>query len=461
MKSMDQFGKALVDYAGVARFRLEQNESRLEGRGYFEAAQFPSGRISISVVPTDTLRPSHVSLRVDPDGELSFEGQDLHGWSLKPGGQMFFSHVQWLLAPMARQPTELSFGAQYISAKRKGASEDGYSTARFLVSNLLWHHQSDKEPEAISLSAQGFEALITPIAGYSEIAPRLSATKGVEPTALVCLEAPREQRPLGEFRDFVDNLIYVFRLVTGNLVNWYYGEAIDGRAGRAVERIHNYALSRPYSNTITFRPLKSGYVSLVPNLSVDALTRAFFNDSGHNLENATLKGLINQFTDACDPSLSLEANGLLACVLTELIAAKHAHARGASEAVPRRDFEARVRPTLEAAINETTLPRAIKDHVLQQLRGAYRSSFRQKLKSLNDDLRLSLTRSHINRIVKLRNALVHEGRYPISLRLRAWIQRLPLPNMDEFYRTVPTHRVRWHTARFPRRKPFGSLVVLA
>ena len=137
---------------------------------------------------------------------------------------MFFSHVQWLLAAMARQPTELSFGARYLAAKRRDASDDGYSTARFLVSNLLWHHQSDKEPEAISLSAQGFEALITPIAGYSEIAPRLSATKGVEPTALVCLEAPpRERRPLGEFRDFVDNLVYVFRLVTGNLVNWYYG----------------------------------------------------------------------------------------------------------------------------------------------------------------------------------------------------------------------------------------------
>ena len=192
----------------------------------------------------------------------------------------------------------------------------------------------------------------------------------------------------------------------------HYGEAIDGRAGRAVERIHNYALSRPYSNTITFRPLKSGYVSVVPKLSVDALTQAFFKDSGHNLENAALKVLINQFTDACDPSLSLEANGLLACVLTELIAAKHAHAKGVSEAVPHHDFEAKVRPALEAAIKDTTLTRAIKCHVLQHLRGAYRSSFRQKLKSLNDDLRLGLTRSHIDRIVNLRNALVHEGRYP-------------------------------------------------
>lgn len=190
MKSMDQFGKPFVNYAGVAHFKIEQGETRLEGRGYFEAAQFPSGPMSISVVPTDALHPSRISLRVDRENELSFEGHDLDGWSLKPGGDIVFSSVHWLLAPMARQPTELSFRAQYILAKRKDASEDGYSKTRFLVSNLLWHARPNEEPEAIRLSTQGFQAVITPIDDYSEIAARLTSTKGVEPTALVRIEAP-------------------------------------------------------------------------------------------------------------------------------------------------------------------------------------------------------------------------------------------------------------------------------
>ena len=421
MKSIEQFGKPLVKYAGEANFKVEERDTKLEGTGNFEAAQFSSGRISVSVVPTDTLRPSKVSLRVDPECELSFEGQDLHGWSLEPGGQVSFSRFHWLLAPMARQPVELSFAAQYIAAKLKGASKDGYSKTRFLVSNLLWNDNDREEPEPIRLSAQGFEIVITPIDDYLTIAPRLRSTRGVEPTAHVCIETSScKQKPLGEFQDFVDSLLYVFRLATGNMIDWYYGEAIDDRTQSAVERVHRYTTTSPYSNTLIFRPLKRGVIGLIPKLSLDALTTAFFNESGHRLDTAALKTLINQFTDVCDETAFLESQGLLASVLTELIAAKYANAKGASEAIPKDVFEADVRPCVKATIKETTLSREIKDRVLTHLKGAYRSSFRQKLKSLNHNLRLGLEASDIGRIVCVRNALVHEGKYPSDIGSEGW-----------------------------------------
>ncbi|MCY3802228.1 MAG: hypothetical protein OXG46_11700 [Chloroflexi bacterium] len=422
MKSMEQFGKPLVKYAGVANFKVEEQDYKVEGTGNFEAAQFPSGRIAASVVPTDIPRPGKVSLQANPECELSFEGQDSQGWSLKPGGEMFFSRVHWLFAPMARQPDELSLGAQYIAAKRKNASEDGYSKTRFLISNLLWHRNDREQPEPIRLTDQGFEIVITPIDDYLTIAPRLRATRGIEPTALVSIKTSScEQKPLGEFQDFIDNLLCVFRLATGNLINWYYGEAIDDRTQSAVERVHSYTTTSPYSNTIRFRPLKSGYESLVPKLSLDALTTAFFNDSAQCLDKATLNTLIGHFTNACDPSLSLEATGLLASTLAELIAAKYANAKGESETILQKHFKVAILPALRAAIKETALSQEIKDHVLDHLTGAYRSTFHDKLKSLNDDRNLGLKCSDLRRIVRLRNSLVHRGTYPSAFDCGGWL----------------------------------------
>ena len=59
----------------------------------------------------------------------------------------FFPRLSWLFAPMAKQPLELSLIAQYMKTIRRGASEEGYSRAQFFMSNFLWHHSSNEEPE--------------------------------------------------------------------------------------------------------------------------------------------------------------------------------------------------------------------------------------------------------------------------------------------------------------------------
>ena len=57
MKSMDQFGKPLVSYEGAATIGLSHQEGELAIEGYFEAAQFLSGRLTVSVLPINTSRP--------------------------------------------------------------------------------------------------------------------------------------------------------------------------------------------------------------------------------------------------------------------------------------------------------------------------------------------------------------------------------------------------------------------
>ena len=197
----------------------------------------------------------------------------------------------------------------------------------------------------------------------------------------------------------MDDLVYVLRLVTGNAVAWYYGEAIDERTETPVERIHQQAYTRPYSNRLSFRPLWKGYQSLVPKVDLQALTEAFFTQSKNLLDKNTLTALIDQFTNTCDETSYLEMQGLLTSALTELLATKLAYKQGTSETIPKDEYDTEKLPLLEEAINNTDWSNIAKEHLNNQMKGNYRASFRQKLKSLNQSLQLDLKSRDIERIV--------------------------------------------------------------
>ena len=414
---MKSFGTPLVGYEGVAEFTVEESDTKIANRGYFEAAQFHSGRMTISMMPTDLPKPTKITLDASVDDNISFKGIDVDGWTITLSGEKSFTRLSWLFAPLMRQPTEVNLVAQYMEAKRNGAEEDGYRGMQFVVSNLLWHNRPEEKPEIIELRVKDCKVTVAPVEDYLEIAQRLASTHGVEPTALVCIEAPSTRRlPPQVFREFMEDMVYVFRLVTGNLVDWYSGEAVNDRTKEPVERIHQYAVTGPYSKTIRYRPLKKGYRSTIPKLDVAKLADAFFNDSMSRLDRETLKPLINQFTNACDESSYLESRGLLASTLIELIASKNAHEHGKSEIITESDFRAEILPVLERAIESTTYPKCVQKLLKDKLQGTYHSSLRRKLKLLNETYKMCLSNKEIDRIVTTRNDLVHKGTY----RSRSW-----------------------------------------
>ncbi|MXY43286.1 MAG: hypothetical protein F4Y50_04390 [Dehalococcoidia bacterium] len=412
MKSMKPFGTALVGYEGVAKFTVKENDTEIVNKGCFEAAQFHSGRMAISIMLTDLPKPTEITFDTSADDNISFKGIDVDGWTITLSGETSFTRLSWLFAPFAREPTEVNLVAQYTEAKRDGAKEDGYSGMQFSISNLLWHNSSKEKPEIIELRVNDFKVTVAPVEGYLEIAQRLPSTHGVEPTALVGIEAPPTRRlPPQAFREFMEDLVYVFRLVTGNLVDWYYGEAVDDRTKEPVERIHNYAMTGPYSKTIRYRPLKKGYRSSIPKLDIAKLVDAFLNDSASRIDRETLKPLINQFTNACDESSYLESRGLMASTLVELIASKNAHTYGKSEVISQSDFKANILPVLERAIGSTAYSKCVRKLLKNNLQGAFRSSFPRKLRLLNETYKMCLSNKEIRRIVTTRNDLVHRGTY--------------------------------------------------
>ena len=209
----------------------------------------------------------------------------------------------------------------------------------------------------------------------------------------------------------MEDLVYVFRLVTGNLVDWYYGEAVDDRTKEPIERVHKYAITGPHSSTINYRPLKKGWRSTIPILDIAKLADAYFNDSVSGLDREALKPLINQFTNACDESSYLESRGLLASTLIELIASKNANAHGKSEIITESEFKAEILPVLKKAIENTTYPKYVQKLLKDKLQGTYRSSLRRKLKLLNETYKTCLNSKEISRIVTTRNDLVHKGTF--------------------------------------------------
>ena len=421
MKSLEELGRPLFRYEGIADAVFEQDEGKIEARGYFEMRQFPSGRIAITMVPANFTPLVKGVLDSGHKSRQSFHGRDLEGWELHPKGDLSFSQLIWLVAPLAASPIKLSADARILEAKSRRASGDGYTKTRFLLSNLLWHDFKNDEPEPIKLVCQGYEVAVNPVTDYADVSERLMGMGGVEPTALVTIECPQSQpQAIEAFTQFLDDLTNVFRLVSGNRVDWYYGEAIDRNTDEVVERVHKYAVTSSYSNTLRFRPLRSGYQASYPKLDLAALTEAFFRNNASTLDLPTIKTLIGYFTNACDRTSYLEARGLLASTLTELIVAKYADAKGVSVFMPEEDFKANVLPIIKKAIESTNLQKDIKDHVSNQLRGAFRRSLRYRLKALADDFKLPLNETERDRLVEIRNALVHRGTFPPPLDGSGW-----------------------------------------
>ena len=420
VKSVEQFGKPLVSYDGAATIEVLHQEGELAIEGYFEAAQYLSGRLAVSVLPINTSRPQGFTLGRNQEREIAFSGHDSEGWTLNFKGETLFALPSWLIGSIQQRPREQTLSPEYLEAKRSDSPEYGYNEATFLITNFLWDDRYRKAPEEIQLAFDGLSVNVTPLESYLGTAQRLRRSRGAEPTARVLIELPNgHQKPLREFEETIEDLLYVFRIVTGNLVNWCFGEAVD-RSGNPVERIHKYGISANYSDVMKFRPLRAGQASRVPKLDLLALARAFSQDSGHRLSKGELRRLINQFANACDSTLNLESSGLLASTLSELIAAKYSRAMRTSDSIPEGKFRKNVLPILKAAIESTDLCPDITEQMIEHFNGMYRRSLRYKLEGLNKDLDLRLSETEIKRIVRVRNSLVHNGSYPDRLEDGRW-----------------------------------------
>lgn len=412
MKLMERFGTPILSYEGSCQGAFRENDYRLDYSGYFEAAQYPSGRVAIGVMTTGSLEQSTVDSPPISNPELTFAGTSSDGWAIHCTKQTMFNRLSWFMAPMVVQPNVHLISAQRFEASYRDGIESRHHGVQFLISNFLWHDNERRGPETIDLSVRGFRIVVTPIEDYQTVASQLISGGGVQPTAWVyidCAGGPRQ--PLKKYASILDDLLCVFRLVTGNEVSWYYGEARD-TSDQPVARIHNYSSPMPYSNTVRLRHVDRVARSLIQKLDLAELVTAFFDQTDWILDKATIEKLVNQFTNATNTTPYLESSALLASTLTEMIASTFASARDESNMITRELYVNNIRPMLEDAIRNTGLSDEIQLHLRQSLAGVRRRSFGDKIRLLCDELIVPLSEDDIGRIVKIRNELVHRGTFP-------------------------------------------------
>ena len=410
MKSLEVYGTSLVKYEGAAHLAFPE-ESGIVYKGYFEAKQLTSGAIVIGFVPI--AQESDGSQTGPVYSEPSFHGRDPDGWDISTYGQTGVSPILGLWALESAIHSAHVFRPEGIRARRDGATESGYSKMQFLVSNLLWHDRN-VVPEPITLEIGELTLTVAPIGDYLEVAGSIMAVRGIAPTAQVLIKASdASNRSLQHFGDLMDDLVSVFRLATGNGVDWYYGEAFEVGTETVVERFHKDAVTGPFSRVVRYRQPRSGWVG-VPKLNLKALAESFLGDDKKPFDRNTLMKLINYFVNACDETSYLEARGLLASTLLDLIVLKYAREMKADNIVEEKEFKSQVLPTLEKAIENVSLPepaKKLRASAMNQLRGAYRQSFRRRLNLLTKELNLPLDKKNLSRAVNIRNELVHYGTY--------------------------------------------------
>ncbi len=405
MKSLERYGEAIAEYEGVADITFPE-ESGTVYKGYFEAKQLRTGGIAIGFVPLldDNDYPSGSTTLNFYSPE--FHGHDLDNWELTSSGQTSaVPQMGFFGAPRSVAEPALVFGSSGLRARRKGDTEPGYFKARFLVSNLIWH-LGHSVPNHITFEAGALKVTVTPVDDYLETAASVTAIRGIAPTAVVMIESPdHRRRSLEEYVDYMNILISIFRLTTGNRVDWYFGEALEVPSARVVERIHKDAVTGPFSKTIRFSaniPLLGGLIS------------AFFSDDCKPIKQDDLRKLIDYFVNCCDETSYLEARGLLASTLADLIVLTHAEVMDCQNVMEEEDFNTQVLPALQAAIGCIEVPglsNQLRKRALQELKGAYRQTFRNRLKLLVKKTNLSLNPEDRGRAVNIRNELVHKGKF--------------------------------------------------
>ena len=415
MKPLDRYGPALVEYEGAADFTFSQ-ESGSVLKGYFQAKQLTAGGLAIGFLPIARDSGSATTPAERINSEPSFHGRDLEGWDITICGQT------WELPFLIQLDTLNSathsghvFSPPCIKAKSKWASESGYDQARFRVSNLLWHYLN-RTPESISLRIGVLAVTISPSDDYLEAAGSIKAVRGIAPTAEVLIKTlDSSKQSLESYGEFMNDLVCVFRLATGNKVDWYYGEALETNTGRCVERFHKDAITGPFSKTIRFRRLPSGWTSAVPKLNFEALAESFLDGDKQLLDRSILKELVNYFINACDETSYLEARGLLASTLSDLIVVTYLEKKKTHNFMGEKEFNKQMLPAFKEAINSMVLPELsneLRTRAKEQLQGAYRRSFKNRLKLLTEGLELPLDDTNLSKAVHIRNELVHEGTYP-------------------------------------------------
>jgi hypothetical protein len=235
---------------------------------------------------------------------------------------------------------------------------------------------------------------LSPIVEHKQIARQLMHSSQVAVTS-VCKVVRRDFMPLKplEAGEALGRLCPGISFATGNKVAW-----IAARTANA--RVHRSHVVKGYSPWI---------YALDWLLPIEGVVGALLNCS----EVDYFAAMIDAFIDAVGAGPFLETRTLAAASVLDALTGHYAASCGLTYYVDQPIWEG-LRPDLKAAIKTVCEAAGISEPLDSSVEGLRRRTFRQLLKKLLDDHSLPVDR--ISEVIKIRNAIVHDGMFPADLR---------------------------------------------
>lgn len=407
MKFMQAYRSSFPSYEGAVVVEDREN-SQEKARGYFEAVQAPDGQITIGCFfPGGRWIDAEEDIR---NHNLRYYTRD-DGWSLQTKGD-----VRVLLERCydnnGKDMYEAVINVSSLRAeKRSCVAQLYYDSIRFAIANLVLDQSDSQMPHPISFNFQNISLKINPVEDYLGRVKRLRAVRRVEHTVDITIRKKvmaSQEYParisLDEAAEIMTDLIPCLRLWSGNALDWIYGEGCL-HLGSPSEILHNFSIVGDYSDTALFGWFRPSLSELVESASV-----------------RNRRGQIDGFVDACRTSQFRETKGIAAATLLDALAAQYAKGQGKDKIMPRNAFKRDVQSALYKAIDDISVP-SVSDHIKCQLKsfvlGGYRSNMRERVELLSDELSVCMSDDLKSRVIKVRNELVHEGRFPDNERSEA------------------------------------------
>ena len=360
----------------------------------------------------------------------SFSGFSLDGWNIEATGLLTESSS--ITSPGHAKAIWL---VDKLKVKKGGASTGRVrvKSMKFALCNLIF----DTGQLRINGRINGYHVEITKSEGYEGYAKALSSAGGIAWTATIAIRQHDEQ-PFTPTQGvaFINKVCLALSAAKGTLINWLSWEAsLDNQTIRE----HGNRITRRYSSYVR--------LSLRINPNVIELANAWTRRRRWPSK-LTLHRYCDYFLDACEDGQFRETKGLIMSTFLDTVAAERSIRTQKDFILPDPLFQERwecLRTQLKDSLSGLfpDASSAAMDSMLESARGLHRSSFRLRLSTLFKQL--DIEESQIPKIVKIRNALVHEGHYQTEgeksikeLQLLLWAGYCVLLRLAGYKSQLPT-----------------------
>lgn len=266
---------------------------------------------------------------------------------------------------------------------------------------------------------------------YDQAVASLRAQQGVQVTCTVSTKIEDSAEIDAVIAD-VETLCDVMTVARGTLVNW---TSFD------VKSKQSEILFSRYRNSITRRFAGTELINSTDRQSTKSFLERGFSRCQEIAPDFQIRKIARAFTET-KAGPFIESRSLLIGVLVEYIASVRARIDNRTYFLDQEVFESRwdsFKPNVLASL-KLTYPELVSKHVgaiMSNIRGLNRRPFSWKINNLAKWLNIKFEKGEVEKFVKTRNSLAHEGRFPESetpvihyLRMQHFIDRVMLRLFD-------------------------------